>query len=126
MQDRQKDNVVALKAHVALNVRNVETPMVLIWPGVHIYPVGDRVYVEFHSASYQAPIVLGKSECVYTSGIFVVGVSGNILSRQQLSTIVTSMIVNNGTAYFGTGDGRITATTAMLGIASGVTALAAA
>jgi predicted transcriptional regulator len=100
------------------------TPSTGVWPGLHIYPAGDRVYVEFHSASYQMPIVFGESECVYTSGIFVIDVSGNILSRQQLSTVITSMAVNNGTVYFGTGDGKITA--GLVAVASGVVVLAAA
>jgi alpha-tubulin suppressor-like RCC1 family protein/predicted transcriptional regulator len=102
------------------------SPSIHSWPVVHFYPEDGRVYVEFHSASYQAPVVLGQSQCVYTSGIFVIDTGGNVLSRQQLGTLITSMAVSNGTVYYGTGDGKITATTALLGIASGVAVLAAA
>jgi Alpha-tubulin suppressor and related RCC1 domain-containing proteins len=101
-------------------------PFITIWPSVHVYPVGDRIYIEYHSATYQEPIVLGQSECVYTSGIFVIDANGSVLSGQQLGTVITSVAVNNGTVYFGTGDGRITATTALLGVASGVAVLATA
>jgi predicted transcriptional regulator len=76
---------------------------------VRVLPGDGRVYVGYANYNYEYPIVPGKSRCVYSSGIIAISADGREEWQQPTDSPVTAMAEGNGTLFYSTMDGRISA-----------------
>lgn len=82
----------------------------------------DRVYVNMWSANYEMPAFYNRSKCVYSGGIYAFDKSGNLTWHKSTSSRVISMQEVNGTIFYSTGDGKLSAS--KTGFVTGVIAAA--
>lgn len=86
---------------------------------VFVYPGDDVVYATFQSMNYETPIILEKSQCAYTGGVYAFDVNGTLLWQKPMAPFNTVGVTQNGTVFYQTPDGKIGVTGA--GIAAGFT-----
>lgn len=103
---------------------NTATPQIVGSTWVYTYPTDGTLYINFKSMRYEWPVVFGKTQCLYTSGIYALDTSGFVVCQKPVGSIITAMAVNNSTIYYSTGDGGISAMT--IGIVASVIAIGAA
>lgn len=103
---------------------NAAAPRIIGATWVDTYPMDDTLYINFKSVRHEWPVILGESQCMYTSGICALDTSGFVVCQKPVGSVVTAMTVNNSTVYYGTGDGGISAMT--VGLVAGVIAITAA
>jgi len=73
-----------------------------------IRTVSDTLYVYDFEAIYEPPLVINKSHFNYSSVISAFDkADGRLLCQKPLDVLVTSMVVNNDTLYYGTRDGNV-------------------
>jgi outer membrane protein assembly factor BamB len=70
---------------------------------------GDKVlFVAYSWASYNAPIVLNWTQCIYGSQISAFDEQkGTLLWETPLNAMMTAVAARGNTVYYGTGDGRL-------------------
>jgi predicted transcriptional regulator len=90
---------------------------------IDIIPSTNTVYINFRSATFEYPVVLNRSRCIYSSNIYAIQNNGNVLYNSPQDSIITSMAVNNSTLFAFGSDGKMAAI-AIGGIA-GIALLAA-
>lgn len=76
---------------------------------VRVLPGDGLVYVSYTDYNYEYPIVPGQSQCVYVSGVSAVDLNGRQVWQQQTDSPVTVMAEGNGTLFYSTMDGKISA-----------------
>ena len=76
---------------------------------VNVLPGDGLIYVSYTDYNYEYPIVSGQSQCVYSMGIDAIGSDGKLLWQQSVDSPVTAMAVGNGTLFYSTNDGKISA-----------------
>jgi predicted transcriptional regulator len=74
-----------------------------------VLTAGGRIYVSYTDYNYQYPIVPGQSQCAYAIGITALTPDGKLLWQQSVSSPVTAMAEGNGTLFYSTNDGKISA-----------------
>ncbi|HTY90017.1 MAG TPA: PQQ-binding-like beta-propeller repeat protein [Methanocella sp.] len=76
---------------------------------VIVLPSEGRVYASYSDYNYEYPIVSGQSQCVYAMGLAAISNDGR--QEWQYSTVspVTAMAEGNGTLFYSTMDGKISA-----------------
>lgn len=103
-----------------------------IWPGtkaigsrsnINILPADGVVYVSFWAYDYEIPTFYGVSKCVYSGGLYALDRNGRLIWEKPTGSFVSSMQQVNGTIYYGTNDGNISA--ASVDLAAGAIAAAA-
>ena len=68
----------------------------------------DTIYLYWKSINYQWPIIVNQTLCFYASHLYAFDkMSGELLWQKSLDTIVTTMLADNDTFYYGTRDGTI-------------------
>ncbi|WP_174589705.1 winged helix-turn-helix transcriptional regulator [Methanocella conradii] len=67
----------------------------------------DAVYLSFFTANYESPVILGKSNCTYSGGIYALSKNGSLLWYKPIGAFASSLAVNNATVYYGTRNGQI-------------------
>ncbi len=68
----------------------------------------DTIYLYWKSINYQWPIVVNETLCFYASHLYAFDkMSGELLWQKSLDTIVTTMLADNYTFYYGTRDSNI-------------------
>jgi predicted transcriptional regulator len=90
---------------------------------VSVLPGSDRVYVSVYNFNYEYPIIFGESKSSYVMGIYALDMNGRPVWQQSTDSYVTAMADRNGTLFYSTQDGKISA--AKIDLATGI-ALAAA
>jgi alpha-tubulin suppressor-like RCC1 family protein/predicted transcriptional regulator len=100
-----------------------EPPVIMSLPEIYLYPGKDFLLVNARSVNYELPLVYGKSKCVYSSGIYALSATGELVYVDMLDEPATAVIATNGTILFGTGGGKIAAVA--IGVAAGLALLAA-
>lgn len=91
------------------------------WIG--LMPSKGLLYVNFWTYNYEVPAFYNTSKCVYSGGIYALDKNGSMAWDKSTSSRVTYMEEKNGTIYYGTGDGKISAAT--INIAAGAALLTA-
>jgi hypothetical protein len=86
------------------------SPGIFVW-GYDLLSIapGDHVlFVAYHWAYYDYPIVPGSSQCYYASKILAFDDrKGTLFWEMPLDALITTMTARNDTIYYGTGDGRL-------------------
>ncbi|MGA9140433.1 MAG: hypothetical protein WBZ29_09430 [Methanocella sp.] len=90
---------------------------------IDVYPTDDAVYVNFRSVAYESPVVLNRTICTYVGDVYSIGRDGEVIYNPPGDSFVRSMAVNNSTAYYLSGDGKLG--TMAVGAAGGIALLAA-
>lgn len=90
----------------------------------YVEPGSGRIFVSVWVYNYEYPTFFGHSNCTYAFGVYAFDQSGNLIWRDPTASRVTSIVVNNGTAYYETGNGGLS--TARVGTAAGLATLVAA
>ena len=91
---------------------------------VTVLPGSDRVYVSVYNFNYEYPIIYGESKSTYVMGIYALDKNGNQVWQQSTGSYVTAMADSNGTLFYSTQDGKISA--ARVDLATGIALAAAA
>lgn len=76
---------------------------------VRLTPGNDQVNLAYWAFSYDNPIVLNSSTCTYAGGIYALDRDGKLNWSRSTDAYVTVMGEQNGTVYYMTRDGRISA-----------------
>ncbi|AFC98794.1 hypothetical protein Mtc_0019 [Methanocella conradii HZ254] len=76
---------------------------------VRVLPGDGRVYISYADYNYEYPIVPGRSQCVYASGIVAIDANGREEWQQSTDSPVTAMAEGNSTLFYSTMDGKISA-----------------
>lgn len=92
-------------------------------PHTEIYPGKDLIYVSMYSYTYEEPVKLNLTKCVYSSGIYAVSRNGELVWYKPIDTFIDSVHAKNDTIYYSTRDGKISS--ARVEIAAGITLAAA-
>ena len=74
-----------------------------------VLTAGGRIYVSYTDYNYDYPIVPGQSQCTYSFGIIALSQDGGLIWQQSVSSPVTAMADGNGTLFYSTDDGKISA-----------------
>ena len=72
-----------------------------------IMPAKDSIYLSFYTVNYESPLVLGRSDCLYSSAIYALGEDGALQWSRPTDSFATSMAANNSTIYYGTKGGKV-------------------
>jgi hypothetical protein len=105
------DNVV----YMSYFMYNYEYPSSLIRP-----PYND----ESDAYKYPHAAVFNRSKLAYVSGILALDNNGRLLWNKPTNSMVTTMAANNSTIYYGTGDGKLSATQVNIAVGFALTAMA--
>lgn len=76
---------------------------------VIVLPAEGRVYASYTDYNYEYPIVAGQSQCVYAMGVIAVDGTGKQEWQYSTDSAVTAMAEGNGTLFYSTMDGKISA-----------------
>lgn len=77
---------------------------------VNILAGKGMIYVSQWTYNYEVPTFYGQSHSIYSSGIYALDKDGKLLWAHPTGSRVTSMKEANGTIYYGTDDGKLSAT----------------
>lgn len=83
----------------------------------------NNIYMSYLAYNYEYPAFIGKSNCTYTGGIYALDRDGKLVWSRQTDSYVTSAVEKNGTVYYRTNDGKLSA--ASTGLAAGAIAAVA-
>jgi predicted transcriptional regulator len=86
------------------------------------YDDGSEAYRE--SIKYYKSAIFNRSELAYTGGILALDSNGRMLWNKPTDTMITAMAMNNSTIYYGTGDGKLSATQVNIAVGFVLAALA--
>jgi hypothetical protein len=105
------DNMDALLSQ-NMRYRNVSSGLFLVGINgqspVSIIASDNFLFVAYTWASYNAPIVLNWTKCIYGSQVTVFDERmGTQLWETPLDALVTAVAARNDTVYYGTGEGRL-------------------
>ncbi|WP_048198432.1 PQQ-binding-like beta-propeller repeat protein [Methanocella arvoryzae] len=88
-----------------------------------VVPGNNTVYVSYWVSNYEYPFFAGRSNCTYTGGIYALDMAdGHLLWSRPTGSLVIDMVERNGTLYYRTADGKLSAIG--FGIAAGLAAAA--
>jgi hypothetical protein len=87
----------------------------------YVEPINGLVFVSVWVYNYEYPAFFGHSNCTYATGVYAFDHSGNLVWQDSTDSRVTSIVTSNGTAYYETGNGGLSA--ARIGRAAGFAAL---
>jgi len=93
------------------------------WTDLELMPGKNVTYVSLWTFNYEVPTFYGKAEADYSGGIYALDKDGKLLWAKPTGARVTDMKESNGTIYYGTDDGRLSAT--KINIAAGLALTAA-
>ena len=88
-----------------------QSPPTMVFGGsdASVLSAAGRVYISYTDYNYEYPIIPGQSQCTYSIGIVALTQGGNLLWQLPASSPVTAMAVGNGTLFYSTNDGKISA-----------------
>ena len=87
----------------------------------YVEPGNGMIFVSIWAYNYEYPTFFGHSNCTYAFGVYAFDQSGNLVWQDSTGSRVTSIVASNGTAYYETGNGGLSA--ARIGTAAGFAAL---
>lgn len=73
--------------------------------GIHLARGTDTLYLNYYAFNWQYPIINNKTTCLYANSLYAIAENGTLLWEKPLSSLVTSMAVNNSTLYYSTRNG---------------------
>ncbi len=79
------------------------------WVDMDFIPGNNITYVSLWTLNYEVPTFYGQSKCVYSGGIYALDKDGKLLWAKPTGARVTDMKESNGTIYYGTDDGKLSA-----------------
>ncbi len=88
------------------------------WADVQLLPGENVTYVSLWTFNYEVPTFYGRSRAAYSGGIYALDRDGKLLWARPTGSRVTGMKEVNGTIYYGTDDGRLSA--AKINLAAGL------
>ena len=80
------------------------------WADTDLIPGNNITYVSLWTFNYEVPTFYGHSKCAYSGGIYALDKDGKLLWAKPTGSRVTDMKESNGTIYYGTDDGKLSAT----------------
>ena len=87
------------------------------WADLELMPGKNVTYVSLWTLNYEVPTFYGKARAAYSGGIYALDKGGKLLWARPTGARVTDMKESNGTIYYGTDDGKLSA--ARVNIAAG-------
>ncbi|HTY91835.1 MAG TPA: winged helix-turn-helix transcriptional regulator [Methanocella sp.] len=93
------------------------------WTDIELMPGNNITYVSMWTINYEVPTFYGQAKAAYSGGIYALDKDGNLLWAKPTGSRVTDMKEVNGTIYYGTDDGRLSAT--KINLAAGLVLTAA-
>jgi predicted transcriptional regulator len=73
--------------------------------GLRVEPGTDALYLNYYTYNCQQPVVNNQTTCLYANSLYAIADNGTLLWEKPLSSLVTSMAVNNSTLYYSTRNG---------------------
>ncbi|MGA9139195.1 MAG: winged helix-turn-helix transcriptional regulator [Methanocella sp.] len=95
--DHQRDQISDQQT-IAISPKGI----VCNW-GIRLAPGNDALYLNYYAFNWQYPIQ--DSKYYYANGLYAIADNGTLLWEKPLSSLVTSMAVNNSTLYYSTRNG---------------------
>ncbi|WP_128860094.1 winged helix-turn-helix transcriptional regulator [Methanocella paludicola] len=77
--------------------------------GLRVARVGDMTYAGFWSYNYEAPAIYNVSRAAFAGGLYAFGPGGDLLWWRPVDSLIGSMCEKNGTVYYSTASGRMSA-----------------
>ena len=77
---------------------------------VGVLPGKDVTYASFWTYDFDSPAVYNLSHVVYSGALFAFGNDGKLLWSRPIDSLVSSMYEQNGTIYYSTSNGSMSAT----------------
>jgi predicted transcriptional regulator len=77
--------------------------------GLRIIQGKDVTYVGFWTYNYEAPAIYDESRVAYSGGLYAFDRSGRLLWSRAIDSLIGSMCEKDGTIYYSTGSGRMSA-----------------
>lgn len=104
--------------------RNISygTKIVSGWSCAELMPVNGIVYVNLWSYNYEVPTFFGQSRYAYAGGLYAIGKNGSLIWSRSTAERITSVEVKNGTVYYGTNNGNMSAARVNTAAGLGMTA----
>ncbi len=101
-------NAFTLNGMIARGL-NVTTGFVCGNSDLRIIQGEDVTYVGFWVYNYDAPAVYGESQVAYAGGLYAFDREGRLLWSRPVDSLIGSMYEKEGTIYYSTGSGRMSA-----------------
>src|SRR5271157_56634 len=98
------------------------TEVVGSWGDLQLMPAQNITFLSLWTINYEVPTFYGRSQGAYSGGVYALDPGGNILWAKPTGSRVTDMKVANGTVYYGTDDGKLSATRVNLAAGFALTA----
>lgn len=92
------------------------------WEDIELMPGNNVTYVSLWTINYEVPTFYGQAKAAYSGGIYALDKDGKLLWAKPTGARVTDMKEVNGTIYYGTDDGKLSATKVNLAAGFALTA----
>ncbi len=76
---------------------------------VQVLPGKDVTYVGFWTYNYEEPAIYDRSRVDFYGGLYAFDNSGKLLWSRPIDSMISSMYLKDGTIYYSTGSGRMSA-----------------
>src|SRR5271157_2446111 len=105
-----KDNTVSPQEWYSSRNITYGVSYVGSWYDVNLIPTNDTLYVSYWTNNFEVPTFFNQSNYTYAGGIYAIDNTGRLIWSEMTDSRVIAVNVNNGTLYYGTEDGKISAT----------------
>lgn len=80
------------------------------WTDIELLHGNNVTYVSLWTFNYEVPTFYGRAQAEYSGGIYALDKNGKLLWAKPTGARVTDMKESNGTIYYSTDDGKLSAT----------------
>jgi predicted transcriptional regulator len=105
----EKDNMMSPEAWYRSRNITDGTEVLNSWAFAYLMPAKGLLYVNLWSYNYEVPTFFGRSNCTYAGGVYAINRNGSLVWLKSTDARVTSMEAINGTIFYGTNNGRMSA-----------------
>lgn len=107
--DIEKDNMMSPESWYRSRNITEGTEALNSWAFADLMPIKGLLYVNFWTYNYEVPTFFGRSNSTYAGGVYVISRNGSLVWSKTTDARVTSMDEINGTIFYGTNNGRMSA-----------------
>jgi predicted transcriptional regulator len=113
----EDNNAMSLEAWYAVNGIPAGSKGFTRTPLSDVLVTDDLIYVNVWSYNCEVPAFYNRSRCIFAGGIYALAPNGTVLWLRATDSRVFGLEERNGTLFYGSGDGKVTAIPA--GVAGG-------